>query len=183
MEEARIARKRVYEARYYVQGPMHTDTLMSLEKLALVLAKRGELVEAEQQARKAFQLRAEKLGASHIDTLRSARILAGYLRDLGSEQQQAEAQALLQEAKKDMQQLLGLDHNETIASQELLGKVLASLGELDQAVRELEQVVELLSKTAGPKNSQTLEVIQTLASLKESAALQGRGSVKRLDDS
>ncbi|OLQ14162.1 hypothetical protein AK812_SmicGene1739 [Symbiodinium microadriaticum] len=153
-------------------------------------------------------LRAEKLGANHIDTLRSAR--------------------------------LGQDHSETIACRELildrillgarssacktkmenkepeqrLGKVLASLGDLDQAVHELNQVVELRaeccnthiackgwdfwvrrkhieysaearlqSKTIGPKSVQALEAMQALASLKESAALQGNGSVKRLGDS
>lgn len=183
MEEARAVRRRVYEARYYAQGPFHTDSLLSLEKLATLLARCGEMVEAEQQARKVFQLRAEKLGANHIDTLRSARILAGHLRDLGSEEQLVEAHALLQEAKKDMQPLLGQDHSETIACRELLGKVLASLGDLDQAVHELNQVVELQSKTIGPKSVQALEAMQALASLKESAALQGNGSVKRLGDS
>jgi len=183
MEEARAVRRQVYEARYYAQGPFHTDSLLSLEKLATLLARCGEMVEAEQQARKVFQLRAEKLGANHIDTLRSARILAGHLRDLGSELQLVEAHALLQEAKKDMQSLLGQDHSETIACRELLGKVLASLGDLDQAVHELNQVVELQSKTIGPKSVQALEAIQALASLKESAALQGNGSVKRLGDS
>ncbi|CAE7944521.1 unnamed protein product, partial [Symbiodinium necroappetens] len=78
---------------------------------------------------------------------------------------------------------LGQDHSETIACRELLGKVLASLGDLDQAVHELNQVVELQSKTIGPKSVQALEAMQALASLKESAALQGNGSVKRLGDS
>ncbi|CAE7851577.1 unnamed protein product, partial [Symbiodinium sp. KB8] len=188
--------------------PRLEDSLLSLEKLATLLARCGEMVEAEQQARKVFQLRAEKLGANHIDTLRSAR--------------------------------LGQDHSETIACRELildrillgarssacktkmenkepeqrLGKVLASLGDLDQAVHELNQVVELRaeccnthiackgwdfwvrrkhieysaearlqSKTIGPKSVQALEAMQALASLKESAALQGNGSVKRLGDS
>eukprot|EP00439_Symbiodinium_sp_Y106_P026508 s1819_g3.t1 len=197
MEEARAVRRRVYEARYYAQGPFHTDSLLSLEKLATLLARCGEMVEAEQQARKVFQLRAEKLGANHIDTLRSARILAGHLRDLGSELQLVEAHALLQEAKKAGSFLGHYKVTENISqafffqlvivdrsvARVELGKVLASLGDLDQAVHELNQVVELQSKTIGPKSVQALEAIQALASLKESAALQGNGSVKRLGDS
>ncbi|CAE7671726.1 unnamed protein product, partial [Symbiodinium microadriaticum] len=56
---------------------------------------------------------------SFTEKLAMARFSCRHLRDLGSEEQLVEAHALLQEAKKDMQPLLGQDHSETIACREL----------------------------------------------------------------
>ncbi|CAJ1344301.1 unnamed protein product [Effrenium voratum] len=182
VDEALKSRRKVLEARERVLGPDHWDTLSSLDTLAALLLATGSLKEAEQMQRRALELRVQKLGADHHETLKSARVLASYLKAEGGTMQLVEAHALLQEAKTSQQQLLGLDHQETITCTHMLASVLASLGELDKAEYEYAQVLELLSRTAGPEHSETLEVMQDLAALKEAVALEGgKGSSTELE--
>lgn len=64
----------------------------------------------------------------------------------------------------------------------MLGSVLASLGELDDAVVEYRKTLQLLQKTLGAEHPLTLEVSQDLAALLEATAVEGHGGKDALDE-
>jgi len=182
--EAEARRRHVLIAREANLGRSHRDTLVSVDKAAVLLASLGEIEEAERLGRRALESRVVKLGSENADTLRSARQLAGFLKDLGGTMQLVEAHALLQEAKTGQEILLGLDHPETIQCVHMLGSVLASLGEISDAVAEYRKALQLLQKTVGPDAHATLEVAQDLSALLEAEAIieDQRGKSELLDE-
>ena len=69
------------EAREHTLGPEHPDTLTSLNNLAALADKRGDLDGAEPLYRRALEAREHTLGLDHPDTLTSVFNLALLLRD------------------------------------------------------------------------------------------------------
>jgi tetratricopeptide (TPR) repeat protein len=111
-------------------GPEHSDTLNSMNNLALVLRSQGRYDEAEKMHRSELEVREKVLGPEHPSTLTSISNLAGALRSQGKYD---EAETMHRRALEVREKVLGLEHFDTLISINNLALVLWSQGRYGEA--------------------------------------------------
>jgi tetratricopeptide (TPR) repeat protein len=121
-------------------GPAPAEATRLLDRAATYLLVRGEPQAALAVYERAYEVRRDKLGDDHPDTLTSASNLAGNLWYLGESQQ---ARALDDDTLTRRRRILGEDHPDTLTSASQLAMNLSVLGDYRQA-RELQE--ETLSR-------------------------------------
>ena len=120
----------------------------------------GEPSAAVTQLERAWELRRERLGPEHADTLEA-------MHDLGVACQQAaqldRALSLLEAVWQKRKTRLGADHHDTLRSLTELSVAYRAAGKLDQAAELAAQAVAGLTATLGPDHLHTLNSINNLA--------------------
>ncbi|MFC8615994.1 tetratricopeptide repeat protein [Micromonospora purpureochromogenes] len=142
-----------------VLGEEHSDTLTSMDNLALVLGV-GELAEARHLHEQVLQLRRRVLGEEHPDTLASMNNLASVLTDMG---ELADARHLHEQVLQLCRRVLGEEHPDTLTSMNNLADVLSRMGELADARHLHEQVLQLCRRVLGEEHPNTLTSMNNLA--------------------
>lgn len=103
--------RRAVEGYEKILGPEHTETLSSVNRLALVLQYQGKYEAAEEMNRRALEGYEKALGAEHPDTLNSVYCLA-YLFHI--QQRYDDASVLYLRAVEKLSKILGPDHPTTL---------------------------------------------------------------------
>lgn len=133
-----------------------------LNNLGIALARHGERDRAARLLEALYELRLDRLGADHEDTLAT---LANLGNVLGSSGELERALALQQQIAQVRARLLGAEHPQTLADRNNVGATLVALGRLDEAEPELRAVLELRRAALGPFHPMTLRSALNLAAL------------------
>ena len=94
-------------------GPDHEDTLISMNRVGLLLRDQGNLKEAESWLRRALEGSERTLGPDHPTTLCSINNYAGVLKSQGKI---TEAEVLYRRFLEGSERTLGPDHPDTLSS-------------------------------------------------------------------
>jgi tetratricopeptide (TPR) repeat protein len=121
----------------------------------------GQYREAEGQYFCALEIRRDKLGREHPDTLASMYDLA---KSLGQAGKLRESETMHREVLEIRRRVLGDEHVDTLKSLGALGSALLSTGKLDESERVLRQAVKLDERVLGEEHKVTLEAMAGLAS-------------------
>ena len=119
-------------------GDDHPETLATMGNLAQVLAKRGETDEAEQRFRETLEAQARVLGPANPDRILILINLADMYRENG---RAADARPLYAEARAVYADRFGDDHRATLEVGYKLTRALALIGQSDQAIVLLSELV------------------------------------------
>jgi len=122
--------KSALDIRSRVLGPEHLETMASMNSMGVLLADRGDLVEAEELDRRVLALRRRVMGPEHRDTLESINNLALVLKNMG---QYEESEALFRASLAGHRRTHGDDDTHTISAMSNLGLLLMARGNLDEA--------------------------------------------------
>lgn len=163
-EAMRMAQSSI-SARISTLGREHTDTLASVNILALVLQCQGNYSEAERLHRQIVEMREKVLGNEHPQTLMSVNNLASVLQNEG---EYSEAERLHQQALEGLEKVLGKEHPNTLTSVNSLARVLQDQGKYEEAEQLHRQAPGNREKMLGPRHPDTLLSINNLASVLES---------------
>ena len=106
------------------------------------------------------QLRIEKLGEDHPDTLMASHELAFALKELG---QLAEAEELLQATLEHRQRVLGPDHSDTLTSRHNLANIVFQRGRMADAEAMLRELITTLDRAEGEDPKLALSARNNLA--------------------
>jgi len=143
-----------------VLGDKHTNTLTSLNNLAMVYQDLGRLSEALLLSEMGYRLRKEVLGEKHPDTLQSLNGLAMIYQALG---RLSEALPLSEKGYRLFKELLGEKHPNTLTSLNNLAMIYQALGSLSKALPLSEKGYRLRSEVLGEKHPDTLQSLNGLA--------------------
>ncbi|HRQ73249.1 MAG TPA: serine/threonine-protein kinase [Phycisphaerales bacterium] len=110
----------------------------------------------------ALEIRRERLGTDHPDTLASVNSLGLLLHSRGL---LAEAEPFYREALAGRERSLGSDHPDTLSTRTSLGVLLWMMGRHEEGVRLTRDTVEGLRRTAGTDNPDTLAAIGNLGGM------------------
>ncbi|OCK99064.1 TPR-like protein [Cenococcum geophilum 1.58] len=141
-------------------GPEHSDTLDSINNLALVLWSQGKYGEAEKMHRRVLGVREKVLGLEHSGTLNCINNLALVLRSQG---RYGEAEKMHRRVLEVREKVLGLEHSDTLNCINNLALVLRSQGRYDEAEKMHRRVLEVRGKVLGPEHPNTLTSVNNLA--------------------
>jgi lipopolysaccharide biosynthesis regulator YciM len=141
-------------------GPDHTNTLASMNNLAIAYKAAGRLDRAIPLHEQTLELRKSKLGADHPDTLVSMNNLAVAYQDAGRLDR---AIPLLEQTLELRKSKLGADHPDTLTSMNNLATAYQAAGRLDRAIPLLEQTLELRKSKLGADHPDTLVSMNSLA--------------------
>jgi tetratricopeptide (TPR) repeat protein len=122
----------------------------------------GELPRAEEQARRAVEVRAKALGPDHRDTLASQGTLMAVLQAQG---RYPEAQEIGRRTLDAQRRVLGPDHADVTTTLNDLGIVLFQSGQGREAEALMREAVETRRRTMGPDDRRTLGATSNLAGL------------------
>lgn len=120
-------------------GRKHPDTLDALSALAILYATAGKDTKAKELHKYVYDQLCMFFGPAHPRTTRAQHNLADVYLAKGD---YPAALAMAKEAVEHSKTVHGADHAETLSSLVLLGRVLSKLGELDEAMRIANSVVE-----------------------------------------
>jgi eukaryotic-like serine/threonine-protein kinase len=143
-----------------ILGLENSDTLMSMNGLALVLDNEGHYSEAEKFEREALDIRRRVLGPEHPDTLISMDILGNILRD---ESHYDEGEKLLRETFDTDRRILGPEHSDTLRSMNDLTMILNHEGRFTDAEKLAHETLEIERRVLGPEHPDTLRTMDRLA--------------------
>jgi non-specific serine/threonine protein kinase/serine/threonine-protein kinase len=120
--------------------------------------------EAEQQVRRAVELKSRLLGPEHPETLRELTYQIAILRALGitTRAKQEEAIQLGRRVAEAQCRILGPDHRESLATLSELGEAYLQHGDHDRAREILEPTLSKRVQVLGPDASETLETQHAL---------------------
>ncbi|MEU0521932.1 tetratricopeptide repeat protein, partial [Streptosporangium sp. NPDC006007] len=153
---AQIAEPVIRAALAHVHDPDDADQIASTTN------HQGRYHLAESGYRTALNLRRQKLGEEHPDTLTSRNNLATVLRDLGRlGEAEAEHRAVLEARRR----VLGEEHPDTLTSRNNLAAVLRDLGRLGEAEAEYRAVLEARRRVLGEEHPDTLSSRNNLATV------------------
>ncbi|KXJ84832.1 hypothetical protein Micbo1qcDRAFT_226208 [Microdochium bolleyi] len=124
-DRAKALLLKAVEVREAVLGAESSDTLTSINNLALVLRQQGKHEEAEAMSQRALDGYEKALGKDHPDTLTSVSNLAAVLQHQGKYE---EAEAMSQRALDGREKALGKNHPDTLSSISNLARVLQNQG-------------------------------------------------------
>jgi tetratricopeptide (TPR) repeat protein len=133
-----------------------------LDRAAMYLLIRGEPQPAMTVFERAYQVRRDKFGADHPDTLTSASQLALNLWWLGEYER---ARALDEDTLTRRRRLLGEDHPDTLTSASQLANDLVGLGHYPQARELQEEVLSRQRRILGHDHPDTLTTATLLGLL------------------
>jgi tetratricopeptide (TPR) repeat protein len=159
--EAESLYRKVLKSREKVLGSEHLDTLESIEKLASLCRKKGEIFEAETMYRKILAVRENSLGLEHADTLEILNILGEMIFEKGD---LIEAEVLYRRAHEQCKISLGKNHLNTLRSKRFLADFLRKKGDISEAEILFRQVLDKNEKVFGLEHPETLESIEKLGS-------------------
>ncbi|MGV7209993.1 KGGVGR-motif variant AAA ATPase [Oxalobacteraceae bacterium A2-2] len=164
LEESVALRRRVL-------GEEHADTLSGKAMLALVLARLGQVEQAQLQQEAVLDVRRRTLGGEHPDTLAATASLAATLGQRGQcEQGLALQDGVLQACRR----LLGPDHPQTLAAMETLAELLFLQGGHGQARALQAALAAARERLLGAEHADTLRAKALLArTLAQQAELEG----------
>lgn len=124
------------EAKFSNEPTIEAERRSTLAKSLLSL---NEPVQAEEQARRAFDLYREHVGNDHSDTLQSMQYLAAASRQLGRLE---DALALCNEVVDRQQVIFDHDHPRMLSAQDELARIYTDLGRVQDVVDILTEVLE-----------------------------------------
>jgi tetratricopeptide (TPR) repeat protein len=132
--------------------------------LGITLVRLGDFPGARVEFESLLELRRQRLGPEHPDTVSTLSNLGAVLGTLGDHEA---ALAASTEAYRLRRQVSGDEHPATLNELNNIGSSLVQLGRLDEAHRTLVDVVAVRSRVLGPEHPQTLRSQQNLSSVLE----------------
>jgi tetratricopeptide (TPR) repeat protein len=145
-----------------VLGPEHSDTLSSLNDLALLYADQGKYEQAEPLYQRALETCQRVLGPEHPDTL-------GYLNNLAilywNQGKYEQAEPLFQRALATSERVLGPEHPDTLGTVNNLAALYWNQGKYEQAEPLYQRALETCERELGPEHPDTLGYLNNLATL------------------
>ena len=162
VSEAAFVYEEVVAARTKVLGVDHPDTLASMNNLAAVLQKQGELAAARQLHERVLTTVRRVLGEYHPSTLASLNNLAAVLQDQGD---LVAARSLYKQVLEARRRVLGDEHPSVLASMNNLATVLQDQGDLVAARSLYEQVLEARRRVLGDEHPSVLASMNNLATV------------------
>jgi len=139
LEDEERLYKEAVEGRRRLLGPVHPDTLTSLNNLAMLYQEQGRYDEAERLHIEVLEGFRAALGPEHPDTLTSLNNLAMVYQAQG---RLGEAEQVHKEVLERRRGVLGLAHPDTLASLHNLAAVYNVQGRLGEAERLYKEAVE-----------------------------------------
>jgi tetratricopeptide (TPR) repeat protein len=143
-------------------GSNHPITLMTVNRLAVLLEKRGAYTAAQPLYERALAIREQVWGPEHPNTLTSLNNLAG-LREIKSDY--AAAQPLYERALTASERVLGPEHPDTIRCVSNLACLLMVNGDYVTALPLFERALAVSERVLGPEHSDTMTRVSNLAGL------------------
>jgi CHAT domain-containing protein len=133
-------------------GPDREEVADSLDLLARLLERSGDLAGARAAAERALRIREATLGPNHADTAATVQFL-GWLHQITG--QLASARALYERARRIQEDLFGPESVAVADTLNRLGQLQLDMGEAAAAQVILQRAVQILEKQAGPNHRQT----------------------------
>lgn len=161
-DKAERLHRQALEGRQATLGPMHPETMRSLEGLAILLLDQGRYAEAEEMERLTLKRRQLVLGETHQHTLNSMMNLAVMLTKIGRHAEWAEAEKLLRCALDRMETIRGPMDSRTLGIVDNLAHVVRKQGWNDEAESLNRRALVGREVTLGPLHSSTLASINNL---------------------
>ena len=143
-------------------GVEHSDTLVCMANLAVVLRNQGKYEEAEAMNRQALDGREKILGKEHPATLTSVDNLASVLRVQGKYE---EAEAMNRRALDGSEMILGKEHPDTLTSVNNLALLLLDQGKYEEAEAMNRRALDGSEMILGKEHPDTLTTVSNLASI------------------
>ena len=147
------------------QFPTEPTTAKSLNELAELLNKMGDLSGAWLCVEKAYAIQERSLGPNHPDTARSLNDLGYLLRAMGD---LAGARPYYERALGIREEVLGPRHPDTASSLNNLGGLLQALGDLAGARPYYERALGIWEEVLGPRHPDTALSLNNLGALLDS---------------
>ena len=155
LERARLLRQREL-------GEEHTDTLASMNNLAILYRDQGRNDEAEPLQVRTLQIQKRVLGEEHQETLRSMINVAILYWRQG---RYDDAEPLYLKTLEIQKRVLGEAHPDTLNAMNNLALLYDSQGRYDNAEPLHLQTLEIKKRVLGEEHSETLVTMQNLANL------------------
>lgn len=143
-------------------------------ELGSVLKNRGQMKEAEQHLRHAFDVQTRLLGEESSDALVTMNALANLLQDM---QRDTEAEAIGRKNWEIEKRISPPEHPDRIAAQVNYAAHIDRLGRHDEAIALIEEVLPIAKKVYGESNPQYLAAEQLLASAQLDAGRAAEATV------
>ncbi len=145
-------------------GNAHSETLRSINQLAVLLSKAGQLDAAEPLIEEALTSARRELDQTNQEQYAiTLTALHNYGSLLVGRGHHTEAEAVLRDALAARRRLLGTDHPDTILTLSTLGVLLQDLERMDEAVAMQREALEVRQRVLGEPHPHTLEAINNLA--------------------
>jgi eukaryotic-like serine/threonine-protein kinase len=151
---------RATDIRSRVLGREHSDTLNSVDRLAVVLEGEGRYSEAEKLQRETLDIRRRLLGAKNADTLKSMDRLNVLLARQGH---YPESEKMYREMIEIEGRILGPEHPDTLQLRHNLAWTLELDGRFAEAEKLYRDVIEVRRRILGAEDPATLESLHNLA--------------------
>jgi serine/threonine protein kinase/Tfp pilus assembly protein PilF len=158
--EAQRHVERALELRRRAIGEEHSETLSSMQKLALLYDDEGKYGQAEPLYTRVLDIRRRVLGEQNPDTLDAMSDLALLYTDEGKH---AQAEALFTRALEVKRRVLGVDHPETLVTMNNLAGLYDMEGKYAQAEPLFTTVLEIRQRVLGKEHPNTLNTMNNLA--------------------
>ena len=136
-----------------VFGERHEVTLSVAHNLALCYLREGKLVEAERQCRECLGFRRERLGPQHQATLRTEIVLRRILLKQKNFLAASELSANIWNVSREAH---GAEHKVTINALHYYAVCVECLGNKQEAIRLMTEVVEVRTKLLGANHPKTV---------------------------
>jgi tetratricopeptide (TPR) repeat protein len=143
----------------------HSQTLTSMNYLAVLMQSQGRYEAAGPLYKETLQLRKKILGQEHPDTLTSMNNFARLTQSLGEDEV---AEPLFKETLRLRKKVLGQEHPDTLASMNNLAVLLQSQGNYEAAELLYKETLQLRKKVLARDHPQTLASMNNFARLLQS---------------
>jgi len=154
--------EKALHTRREVLGHSHPDTLRSIKETGLLLALRGNPVEAVSYIREAVDGSRVVLGNDHQETLEALGDLGTVLSTVG---RHAEAEPCFREALDGCRRVLGNEHPSTLVAISNMGMLLSSMGKQAEAEPYYRESMEGYRRVLGNDHPETLASINNMGVL------------------
>jgi serine/threonine protein kinase len=141
-------------------GPTNSETLKSMNDLAVTLDEEGQYAEAEKLQRETLDTRRRVLGPNNLDTFTSMTELSLILRQEG---RYPEAERLQREVLDSYQRLLGPNDSHTLNGTDQLATTLTEVGQYPEAEKLRRETLDKYRRILGPDHPRTLMSLSNLA--------------------
>ena len=156
-----------------ILGPMHKETLDSVDLLASILRHRGNHIEVKELCLQAFNRREELLGKEDGSTWHSLNGLASILRIQGKYEAAEEKH---RQSLSKYKELFGEEHPRTLSTLSHLAWTLLYQGKDEEAEQMYRQILSKRKEILGEEHPKTLSTLSCLAS-----ALTSQGKYEAAD--
>lgn len=145
--------RKAYEFANAHFGAESDVTLSGRNNLSGALFRRGNHVEAEQEARAVLEIRQRLQGTDHHDVYRSKWALASIFLMQGKA---VEAETVFRQVIPFFERILGVEHEDTLSCRANLATALRLQGKFAEAEREHRSVLEILERSHGTEHPRVL---------------------------